>query len=516
MIHKKYRILILILICIMLFNSMIQPEKVKAEAITMSVGLMAFLMGLSAVGVSQLGNMPVNVLTPESVKLYEEWQEFINKKPPEEKPPHDWAKTAILTSLGLQVGDKFIDLVNSIKGFFQSLGAKEGENIISDVFIDLDNDYDTNKIELNNVRVYYDSNKKLNHNVAVFKSRNKLINLVIEEDYLYFYIDGKKSSGYLHSFGPYSYNPNSIYIINFSFLMKWEGDTRVRLSFSNQLYQDGVFKNTRSSQLYGPLISDLSDYSEPLDIPGIIYYITNNSYILNDTPPPSTSYPSPNIIPSNLPREKLSTVTLPDAKQQTVYTGTPDDLIEDLIKNPDPNNLFKPTPSKLTELSPGKILIEEDADLPYPDTGAEPEPDTVPNGLAKIIELLKQIINWESKIYDKMGEKIDPEPQPEPEPKPDPLENREVSLDIDKLRKERQWSLKFPFSIPWDLSKVIRLFARSPEQPDLKIDINNDYLKINYSINLDTIGLPIRFFRYVATAFFIFWLASKTRDVIKW
>jgi len=92
----------------------------------------------------------------------------------------------------------------------------------------------------------------------------------------------------------------------------------------------------------------------------------------------------------------------------------------------------------------------------------------------------------------------------------------DVDLDVDKLKKPRQWSLKFPFSIPWDLERVLGLFSPSPVEPDLGINIDTSYLKLNYDIDLDLIGLPIRFLRYVATAFFVFWLAGKTRDVIKW
>lgn len=92
----------------------------------------------------------------------------------------------------------------------------------------------------------------------------------------------------------------------------------------------------------------------------------------------------------------------------------------------------------------------------------------------------------------------------------------DLSLDLDSLKINTVIKDKFPFCLPFDLYNVIKLFSISPSNPNFDINISTSFFKINHEIDLTSIYLPITFFRYVVTAFFVFFLISKTKDFISW
>ena len=74
----------------------------------------------------------------------------------------------------------------------------------------------------------------------------------------------------------------------------------------------------------------------------------------------------------------------------------------------------------------------------------------------------------------------------------------------------------FPFCIPFDFANAIKVFAASAADYKLSIDLDTQYFHVHHVVDLSPFQLPIAFFRYGATIWFIVILISKTRDLIKW
>lgn len=74
----------------------------------------------------------------------------------------------------------------------------------------------------------------------------------------------------------------------------------------------------------------------------------------------------------------------------------------------------------------------------------------------------------------------------------------------------------FPFCIPFDFANAIKVFAASAADYKLSIDLDTQYFHVHHVVDLSPFQLPIAFFRYGATIWFVVILISKTRDLIKW
>ncbi|MCQ4922968.1 hypothetical protein NE686_07730 [Tissierella carlieri] len=509
MIHKKYRIITLLLICILLSNFIFE-YKAQAEAIAISAGFALFLKACYAAGITYIGGQAVTRVTKESQELYKEWQKFIDKQPPEKKPPTNWEKPALGGLLGIQAWDSVKKLIDSVKDFFDELGAKEGENDYNtenktSYFPYSDNFY----YESSNVydfshRMYFGIN-----DVRVYAGKPK------QE------VESNPSSGFACAVWVNGKN----YYSQGNF-----GSNLLPLKVSIQIVSGWLTVTITTSRGTSYVINrdvrlDNSSQLPPKDDGKVInYYYENNTYQFTNNPNDIRQvYPNLN----NLPDGKIVQITDPSGKTSTYYKGSFDDLFNDWVRSQDPNKLFGDKPVNATETDQGIKIGDDSSELPYPNPDPNPQPEPNPEGtaqgLGQIIQLLKDLINWSSKIFNKIPEsKSGQTPTPEPEPETETLLEKlfkpdtKINLETDKLKKDRNLSLKFPFSIPWDLARVVKVFARSPSEPDLKIDIDTEYLKINHTIDLKMITLPIGFFRFAATAFFIFFLASKTRDLIKW
>lgn len=519
MIHKKYRIITLLLICILLSNFIFE-YKAHAEAIAISAGFALFLKACYAAGITYIGGQAVTRVTKESMELYKEWQNFIDKQPPEKKPPSGWEKSALGGLLGIQAWDSVKKLIDSVKDFFDELGAKEGDNknYFDDDIIYVDDLNDLNNITFTLPRHSTNGSKQY---MRVFLT--KRYNIVVT---MTRYLERKDS------YGEVSYNLWTSGTIRVNGVPSNLTGSMVRQEFSQRPSGSDTYELRVSSSHFGvytPSGIDITrfftsqyddiEFVEP-DIPSVNYYYEHNSYQFTNNPNDIRPV-YPNF--DNLPDGKLVQITDPHGKTSTYYKGSFDDLFNDWVKSQDPNKLFGSKPVTGTITDDGIKIGDDGSELPYPNPNPnpDPQPTPTPEGLGQIIQLLKDLINWTSKIFRKIPEPK-PEPSPEPQPEPESLLEKlfkpdtNIKLETDKLKKDRNLSLKFPFSIPWDLARVVKVFARSPSEPDLKIDINTEYLKINHTIDLKMITLPIGFFRFAATAFFIFFLVSKTRDLIKW
>lgn len=492
MILKKYRILVLLVLFIILINFSFE-YKSHAEVIALSAGLVLFLKACAAVGVTYIAAKEVSRVTEDSIKLYNEWQKFIKNKRPNDKPPVDWEKTAFLTLLGLQMSDTFMKLVDSVKDFFKELGAKEGKNSYGNVL-----DY----YETSSTSLLVDKYYKL--------SPGNSITFNLNGNFFQVYCTARSTT---NPSPRLNYRTNSDFAESVAGIgLRTTGDYNfyihsISISGSDFSINSRIFLNSGSSDSsrvlsFDPLNS--GGFYPPDDSDSIFYYFEPSSYQFTDDPDDiKPVYPNLN----NLPGDKLLTVTDNNGKTSTYYKGSIDDLYNDWQKSQSAGNVFGTKPVNAVQTDNG-IKIEDNTDsLPYPEIPTEPGPQIdTPTALGQIIILLKQLVNWSSNIFNEI------KGLPEMLFKP----TTSQKLNTDKLKKSHDLSLKFPFSIPWDIARVIRLFGKSPSQPDFNINIDNEYIKINYDLNLDIIDLPVRFFRYVATAFFIFFLASKTHDLIKW
>lgn len=74
----------------------------------------------------------------------------------------------------------------------------------------------------------------------------------------------------------------------------------------------------------------------------------------------------------------------------------------------------------------------------------------------------------------------------------------------------------FPFCIPFDFFKGVKLFSASAADFSFDIDLETDYFTIDHTVDLSPFRIPILFFRYIVVFWFSWILISRTRDLMKW
>lgn len=517
MIHKRKIYFILALI--LLINFVAIPKKSNAVALslgsiygtTLGTKILAFILSCAAVGVT------FDALE-EAEKMFDKWQmDSNNWEPPGDgDPDRNWSDLVESILGGAMLGDRIPSLFNSIKDFFQSFGSIEGDNdVISldDDVISLDdivfvpyNDlikpsstgktytlYNSRDSGLTNVTVSY---KSLSFTVIVDETQYDGLNpSVINKPFYRITViengDVFKTSGY----GSFRISLVKTSINKLYFQLSKGVSTAGSTSF-------------RTSSIYDLLdingIDSSYDYkSDTIKFPDTIKFnVKPNSSVLTDTLPVETSRPQIDIVP-------LEITATPEGVEQTVYPGTMENLVDDMVNTvtfDDLQNLDSTTPYSLTETEKGVIVTTDSqtgtviTPTPYPYPNQEPIEDAS-EFQGKNIGLLETIINWLKLIWESIQKFFE---MPE-----------DLTLDTSKLRLS-DFQLKFPFSIPWDLHKAISVFAKEPTNPNLSIDIGTENLQVYEEIDLSSIDLPLRFARYVASIFFIIFLANKTRDLIKW
>lgn len=495
---RSIKILTLILIFILLTNFIYDTyfSTVNAEAITMTSGLAIFLKALYAMGITALGGHAVKELTEESIELYREWQEFMNRQQPDKKLPDDWEKRAWKGIVGVLAFNEFKKVIDSVKEFISEKGGREGNNNYIPGGIDYTDNYIVEKtIQLttqperiyNSIKIYYRRNLiEIPYYTIRYGGTNQISfgnfpgGKYYEE---YVFINGHPVDLY--------YNFNTNY-----------GDAtsvKLRIEISDKI-NFSIIEPHKGQSFYTSNISNLltNDYE---DIKIINYYIDENTYYLTNDEN-DIRYVYPDI--ESIIKDKIVEVTRPDGTKYKIYTGTLDDLYNEWSQNINSRNIFTDKPSKLTETEEGVIIGDNKDELPYPDINPEPIEDT-PQYQGKVVGLLQSIINWLKNIADIITEipkKLFEIPE-------------DIELDTSKLRLN-DFQKKFPFSIPWDIKRAIEVLAQPPSQPDLEINIDTEYLKVNHTLDISLIDKPLRFARYVASIFFILYLANKTRDLIKW
>lgn len=74
----------------------------------------------------------------------------------------------------------------------------------------------------------------------------------------------------------------------------------------------------------------------------------------------------------------------------------------------------------------------------------------------------------------------------------------------------------FPFCIPFDFVKAIKLLATDSSGFSFDIDLKTTWFTIDHTVDLKPFRIPILFFRFICDFWFGYILISRTRDWIKW
>lgn len=75
---------------------------------------------------------------------------------------------------------------------------------------------------------------------------------------------------------------------------------------------------------------------------------------------------------------------------------------------------------------------------------------------------------------------------------------------------------RFPFCIPFDMVKAVKLFAATAADFVFKIDLDTQFFSVHHTVDLTPYAVPIAFFRYACVFWFAWILLSRTRDLMKW
>lgn len=75
---------------------------------------------------------------------------------------------------------------------------------------------------------------------------------------------------------------------------------------------------------------------------------------------------------------------------------------------------------------------------------------------------------------------------------------------------------RFPFCIPFDFVKSVKMFSQQAKDPDFTIDLDTRFFSVHHTIDFSPFMFYVSFFRYVVCIWFIFILIFKTRDLMKW
>lgn len=319
----------------------------------------------------------------------------------------------------------------------------------------------------------------------------------------------------IYSTGPFSYNLVNIKNVNFS--PRWNIDS----SGTQSRFDAGtIVKVSIISIVTGTLTFQVSYYLGG-DLYNYQYTHSVDSSLVLDTPTSSTINISSDagVIDSNFDPDERDPIILPppyfpslDLKEKVNSNGTTskyyDGTIDDYLGDVADNNTWSDVNTYLNTGTNTTTLTQTDtgldvgtvSDAPYPDTNID-TPTDVLTGIGTIGGLIQAIINWLSQIVNSISNIF--------------TIPADLSLNFEPLRLVN-FKDKFPFSIPWDLYNSIAVFSKVPVEPNLTIDIENNYFTIHHVLDLSLIQFPLSFFRYSAVVFFVVFLITKTRDLIKW
>lgn len=183
---------------------------------------------------------------------------------------------------------------------------------------------------------------------------------------------------------------------------------------------------------------------------------------------------------------------------------------------PQPGNVYDPDKmAEYTEKQDEKIeecpIISPQSE-PYPGSapapGVEPEPGIATKSLPRII--LDPATGRLIDIYPSTDDVIDTEPVIDPSTGEE-IGNSELSPYQFDLSK------KFPFCVPFDLIKSIKILKKDPVAPSVKWTLKADIINFEYTFNIDLKDFePVaKISRLLSTLAFIMALIMATRNLIR-
>lgn len=485
-----------ILIFIMIFTIVINFISYdNAYAATLSLGsiygtelgseMLAFLLASLAVGVTYSSLEQVEQLLIEYEPI--NWDEMLGSAPYPPPGGGNNPNKKLITALLLGVpGGAFLSSIfGDLISWFKGLGVEEGEN---QILIEGDTVEYVGDIVFTLARVGYN---------RVYTEDGKSIWVIVE--YVNYYPNDE-----LYKFSVRFEKPDG----TFNTITHWDESQNPRVwvgSKKHNVLQVYIFGNKIGDDINNVVVhpfdsSELED-GQPKESINLEFNVSPDSSVITEIPP--TKIPQPDI--TKLPG--IETITTPSGHEEIIYPGDFEDLVDEIVNNitfDDVKNIISGSnPYIITETQQG-LKIDRGQESPFPDVNTDPIEDT-DTYQGTTVGLLQSIINWLSLIRNEISSlpnKLFEVPQ-------------DLSLNFDNL-KLNGFQERFPFSIPWDIASAIGVFSSSPTEPDLTIDMDTNYFSLNHEIDISSISLPLRFARYVASVFFVIYLANKTRDLIKW
>lgn len=182
---------------------------------------------------------------------------------------------------------------------------------------------------------------------------------------------------------------------------------------------------------------DLPEQYEEVPDGSVEYYLGRNSKILTGEEVTRDDVKYINLM--YIPVHKLER-EITETGVKTYYKGTMEELLDDVINNTPWTQIVTDTPSKVYENEEGKVVIDYEP-------GTEPEPA--------------------------------PEPEPEPE-NPFDIPKNDINLDFSPLY-DINITEKFPFSLPWDVKRMVEMFKAEREAPVWELPIKEEKIIIDFN-----------------------------------
>lgn len=484
MIHKKVnRILIMVLICIMLFNFTLSPVA-NAEPITLAAAWGGAVVAKEVLAmVVALAGAGITLATQDDA-----WNMYQDLKDNNQSllsqiisvQPAIW--TGAYNEVTQDLNNIKDGFVSWLTGLFGSLQA--GNINTSTEF--------THQMELNGVTYEVYTARQFGDNRLLFKRLNSTSTHI----------------AYSEPYGPdnYWYNAKltSLSYLDGVWHIGYHVDLRESIS-------SGQYVGTKSGAIQYSSSSLILDGNYSADVPASLSAtISADAPVLDgdyDAETDRRYLPPPYLGRYPAIEPKIKDIPTATGGTQKVYDGDIDEYIEDITNNATWEDLdqYIKTGANTTTLTPtaegtlevGEVITDG---LPYPNVGTD-APTDVLTGLGGITGLLQGLTNWLANIANTIANIF--------------TIPADLTLNFDSLRL-LNFKDKFPFSIPWDIYRAIAVFAQTPQDPEIGVSLDTEYLDVQHQINLSAIDTPIRFARYVMSIFFILFLATKTRDLIKW
>lgn len=163
----------------------------------------------------------------------------------------------------------------------------------------------------------------------------------------------------------------------------------------------------------------------------------------------------------------------------------------------------------------GQIIEAVRLGLTSIDTSWNPSQEQIQEGTSPDSVIYQFINNYENpeNIPDDPQPNPDPDPEPTPEPAPEPVPDNEY---LGNFLLPESITTKFPFCIPFDVARCLRLFSTSDrEAPRWECDIGYGSSKYHVDIDLSMFNDIASFIRPLEYIVFLVGLAIGTRSLIR-